>query len=234
MSYQKLKELVYEANMALPELGLVIFTWGNVSQVDREKGVMAIKPSGVEYDDLKAEDIVVLDLKTGKVIEGDLNPSSDTATHLVLYREFPEIGGIVHTHSTWAVSWAQACRDLPAYGTTHADTFYGNVPATRKLTKDEIDTAYEENTGHVIVETFKGRKLDPLAVPGVLVSGHGPFAFGENGIKAVHNSKVLEECCKMATLTELTNPKIGRIEQDLLDKHYLRKHGPGAYYGQKK
>ena len=233
MSYSEIKKIVYEANMELPKLDLVIFTWGNVSQVDRDKNVMAIKPSGVDYDNLKPEDIVILDLESGKVIEGNLNPSSDTDTHLLLYQNFEALGGIVHTHSTWAVSWAQACRDLPAYGTTHADTFYGNVPATRKLTNEEIHSEYEKNTGKVIIETFEKREIDPLAVPGVLVSGHGPFTFGENAEKAVHNAKVLEECCRMATLTELANPKINRIEQGLLDKHYMRKHGPNAYYGQK-
>ncbi len=233
MSYQALKKRVFTANMELPKLGLVIFTWGNVSEVDREQNVMAIKPSGVDYDQLKEEDIVVLDLKTGKVLEGDLNPSSDTDTHLYLYQQFSEIGGIVHTHSTWAVSWAQAGRDLPAYGTTQADTFYGDVPCTRKLTNEEIHGKYELNTGKVIQETFLERKLDPLAIPGVLVSGHGPFTFGSNGEKAVYNAKVLEECCRMATITETVNPEIKRIEQGLLDKHYMRKHGPNAYYGQK-
>lgn len=233
MSYREIKERVFETNMQLPELDLVIFTWGNVSEVDRAKNIMAIKPSGVSYKTMTADDIVVLDLATGEKIEGKLNPSSDTDTHLELYRAFPQIGGIVHTHSTWAVSWAQACRDLPAYGTTHADTFYGNVPATRKLTDAEIQNDYEKNTGLVIIETFSERKLDPIAIPGVLVSGHGPFTFGTDSYKAVHNAKVLEECCRMATLTELVNPQIERIEQGLLDKHYFRKHGPGAYYGQK-
>lgn len=233
MSFQDLKKRVFDANMELPKLDLVIFTWGNVSEVDREKNVMAIKPSGVEYDQLKVEDIVVLDLTTGKVVEGEFNPSSDTDTHLYLYQQYSQLGGIVHTHSTWAVSWAQACRDLPAYGTTHADTFYGDVPSTRKLTNEEIHSSYELNTGKVIAETFNEREIDPMAVPGVLVSGHGPFTFGGNAIKAVHNAKVLEECCRMATLTEMADPDIKRIEQGLLDKHYMRKHGPNAYYGQK-
>ncbi|MDI9491113.1 MAG: L-ribulose-5-phosphate 4-epimerase [Clostridiaceae bacterium] len=232
MSYTELKERVYQANMQLPALDLVVFTWGNVSEVDREAGVFAIKPSGVEYDKLKPEDIVVVSLETGEKVSGDLNPSSDTATHLVLYREFPNIGGVVHTHSPWAVSWAQATRFLPAYGTTHADTFYGNVPCTRKLTDQEIAEAYEKNTGLVIVETFKNGQIDPDAVPGVLVAGHGPFTWGANCFKAVENSKVLEECCKMAVRTEQINPDINRIEQGLLDKHYLRKHGKDAYYGQ--
>ncbi|NLM19300.1 MAG: L-ribulose-5-phosphate 4-epimerase [Clostridiaceae bacterium] len=233
MKYTDLKQRVYEANMRLPELDLVIFTWGNVSEVDRENKVVAIKPSGVSYDNLKAEDIVILELETGEVIEGDMNPSSDTDTHLILYQRFPNIGGIVHTHSTWAVSWAQACCDLTAYGTTHADTFYGDVPATRKLTDEEILSEYEKNTGKVIIETFEERNIDPMAVPGVLVSGHGPFTFGEDASKAVDNSKVLDECCRMATLTRIVNPDIQRIEQGLLDKHYMRKHGPNAYYGQK-
>lgn len=233
MSFSKIKQRVFETNMELPKLDLVIFTWGNVSEVDREQNIVAIKPSGVSYDQLTTDDIVILDLISGKKIEGELNPSSDTETHLALYRAFPNIGGIVHTHSTWAVSWAQACRDLPAYGTTHADTFYGDVPCTRKLSDPEIQNNYEKNTGLVIIETFEQRSLDPIAIPGVLVSGHGPFSFGTDSYKAVHNAKVLEECCKMAILTEFANPKIDRIEQELLDKHYFRKHGPGAYYGQK-
>lgn len=233
MGYIDLKNRVYEANMALPALGLVIFTWGNVSEADREQKVIAIKPSGVEYDQLKPEDIVVVSLETGEVVEGNLRPSSDTETHLHLYREFPEIGGIVHTHSAWAVSWAQACRSLPAYGTTHADYFYGEVPCTRKLTDEEMASAYERNTGVVIAETFRERKLDPIAVPGVLAAGHGPFAWGKDGHEAVHNTKVLEECAMMAARTETINPEVKPIEQGLLDKHYKRKHGPGAYYGQK-
>ncbi len=233
MNYQALKQEVYEANMALPELDLVIFTWGNVSVADREQGVFAIKPSGVDYDKLAVEDIVVLSLATGEVVEGTLKPSSDTATHHALYNAFPTVNGIVHTHSAWAVSWAQACRALPAYGTTHADYFYGEVPVTRKLTDDEMAKAYELNTGKVIIETFEGAGLDPLAVPAVLVAGHGPFAWGTDGHNAVHNAKVLEECCLMAARAEQLNPEVQPIEQGLLDKHYLRKHGPGAYYGQK-
>lgn len=233
MGYIDLKERVYQANMKLPDLGLVIFTWGNVSEADRSKGVMAIKPSGVPYDQLRIEDIVVLSLETGEQLEGLLRPSSDTATHLQLYRAFPGIGGIVHTHSKYAVSWAQAGRAVPAYGTTHADYFYGDIPCTRKLSDDEMAHDYELNTGRVIAETFAGQKIDPQAVPGVLVAGHGPFAWGKDGAEAVHNAKVLEECAAMAMFTERINPQVQRIEQGLLDKHYLRKHGPGAYYGQK-
>ncbi|NLJ70031.1 MAG: L-ribulose-5-phosphate 4-epimerase [Clostridiaceae bacterium] len=232
MKYKELRQKVYETNMLLPKLNLVVFTWGNVSEVDREAGVFAIKPSGVEYDNLKPEDIVVVSLETGETVAGKMKPSSDTATHLVLYQKFSNIGGVVHTHSPWAVSWAQATRELPAYGTTHADTFYGNVPCTRKLTDQEINEAYEKNTGLVIAETFEKNQIDPDAVPGVLVAGHGPFTWGPESLKAVENSKVLEECCKMAFRTEVINPEISRIEQGLLDKHYLRKHGKDAYYGQ--
>ena len=189
MKYKDLQKRVYQANMQLPELDLVVFTWGNVSEIDRELGVFGIKPSGVNYSDLCPEDIVIVSVDTGETVAGTMNPSSDTATHLILYQQFKNIGGVVHTHSPWAVSWAQACRDLPAYGTTHADTFYGNVPATRKLTNEEIHSEYEKNTGKVIIETFEKREIDPLAVPGVLVSGHGPFTFGENAEKAVHNAK---------------------------------------------
>lgn len=230
--YQDLKEAVLKANLALPAYDLVVFTWGNVSAVDRELGVMAIKPSGVEYDDLKAEDIVVLSLADGSVVDGSMKPSSDTATHLYLYQQFPQLGGITHTHSRYAVGWAQAARDLPAYGTTHADHFYGPVPCTRELTDDEINQAYELNTGVVIAETFRAREVDPIAVPAVLVAGHGPFAFGKNALDSVHNAVVLNECCLMATATEQNNPEIQPISQTLLDKHYFRKHGAGAYYGQ--
>ena len=234
MHFEALKQRVYHANMTLPALDLVIFTWGNVSEVDREAGVFAIKPSGVAYDELRAEDIVVVSLETGETVEGTLNPSSDTATHRYLYRAFPDLGGIVHTHSPWAVSWAQACRALPAYGTTHADYFYGEVPCTRKLSDAEMAEAYEMNTGKVIVETFQAQAKDPMAVPAVLVAGHGPFAWGKSGENAVHSAKVLEECCKMASQAEIINPRVEPIEQGLLDKHYMRKHGPDAYYGQKK
>jgi len=228
--YESLKKEVYDANMALVDHQLVIFTWGNVSGYDPEAGVVAIKPSGVSYDELKPEDIVVLDLQ-GKFVEGSLKPSSDTATHLELYRNFPNIRGIVHTHSEWATSWAQAGKPLPAFGTTHADYFYGEVPCTRELTEDEIKRAYELETGRVIVETFKG--LDPDAVPSVLVKGHAPFSWGKSADNAVHNAVVLEYCAKMA----FRNIMLGNdrpIPQFLLDKHYLRKHGKDAYYGQSK
>ena len=227
---ESLKEKVCRANLDLVKHGLVIFTWGNVSGVDRKKGMMVIKPSGVEYDHMKPEDMVVLDLE-GNIAEGSLSPSSDTPTHLVLYRNFPAIGGIVHTHSEWATSWAQAGKPIPAYGTTHADYFYGEVPCTRKLTENEVKSAYEENTGHVIVETFK--ELDPSAMPGVLVNGHAPFTWGTDPSEAVHNAVVLEEVAKMAFRTRMLG-KNDPVDQYLLDKHYLRKHGKNAYYGQKK
>ncbi len=232
MGYIDLKKRVWEANMRLPALDLVIFTWGNVSEADRGENVMAIKPSGVDYEELHPEDIVIVSLETGDVVEGLLRPSSDTATHLELYRAFPEIGGIVHTHSRNAVSWAQAGRALPAYGTTHADYFYGDVPCTRKLTDEEMAKDYEKNTGLVIAETFKEKEIDPEAVPAVLVAGHGPFSWGKDAAEAVYHAKVLEECAAMAMQTEEINPDVKRIEQGLLDKHYMRKHGPGAYYGQ--
>lgn len=230
--YQKLRQQVLEANLALPDFDLVVFTWGNVSAVDRELGVMAIKPSGVAYEELKSEHIVVLDLEDGSIVDGNLKPSSDTATHLYLYRQFPSLGGITHTHSRWAVARAQAGLDLPAYGTTHADHFYGPVPCTRELTAEEIIGDYELNTGVVIKETFSDRQIDPLAVPAVLVAGHGPFAFGKNAMDSVHNAVVLNECCLMASETERNNPNVKPIAQVLLDKHYFRKHGSDAYYGQ--
>jgi L-ribulose-5-phosphate 4-epimerase len=226
---EKLKSEVFEANLELVRKGLVIYTWGNVSGIDREQGLIVIKPSGVSYDKMTPDDMVVLDLD-GNVVGSHLKPSSDTPTHLVLYKKFPTIGGVVHTHSEWATSWAQSGLSIPALGTTHADYFYGAVPCTRKLTEKEIKTKYEEETGNVIVETFK--KIDPLAIPGVLVNGHGPFSWGTNASNAVHNAVVLEEVCKMAHHT-LTLQKVKSIDQFLLDKHYLRKHGPGAYYGQK-
>ena len=228
---ESLKKEVYEANMLLPHYGLVTFTWGNVSGIDREKGLFVIKPSGVEYDKLKPEDMVVMDLEGNKV-EGDYNPSSDTATHLVLYNRFKDIGGIVHTHSAWATSWAQAGRDIPCYGTTHADCFYGEIPCTRELTDEEIESAYEINTGLVIAETFRKKNIDPLAVPGVLCVNHGPFSWGRNGHDAVHNAAVLETVAEMATKTELLNPSVKPVKQTILDKHYFRKHGKNAYYGQ--
>ncbi len=231
--YSKLRRDVLEANLALPAYDLVVFTWGNVSAVDREAGVMAIKPSGVAYEELQAGHIVILSLEDGRVIEGDLRPSSDTPTHLYLYQQFPGLGGITHTHSRWAVARAQAGLDLPAYGTTHADHFYGPVPCTRELSDEEIEGDYELNTGVVIAESFRTRGIDPLAVPAVLVAGHGPFAFGKTAMDSVHNAVVLNECCLMASETERNNPAIKPISQTLLDKHYFRKHGSSAYYGQK-
>ncbi|WP_258088623.1 L-ribulose-5-phosphate 4-epimerase [Weissella fangxianensis] len=229
---EDVKQRVYDANMALPKHGLIKFTWGNVSEIDRESGLFVIKPSGVPYDELKPEDMVVVDLD-GKIVEGDLNPSSDTETHRVLYKEFPEIGGIVHTHSPWAVSFAQAGIDLPAAGTTHADTFYGDVPVARQMTDEEINGEYELETGNVIIETFKKRGIDPMAVPAVLAQDHGPFTWGESADKAVYNAVVLEESAKMAYHTIMLNPHNIHVSQTLLDKHYLRKHGANAYYGQK-
>ncbi|MDH5012194.1 L-ribulose-5-phosphate 4-epimerase [Weissella cibaria] len=230
---ENLKQRVYEANMALPKHDLIKFTWGNVSEVDRESGLFVIKPSGVDYDDLTPDDMVVVDLD-GNVVEGDLNPSSDTDTHRVLYKEFPDIGGIVHTHSPWAVSFAQAGVDIPAAGTTHADTFYGDIPATSLMTEAEINGAYELETGNVIVKTFEDRFIDPNEVPAVLVQDHGPFVWGPNAEKAVYNSVVLEEVAQMAYHTMMLNPHNVHMSQTLLDKHYLRKHGANAYYGQKK
>ena len=229
---ENLIQEVLDANLSLPAHGLVVFTWGNVSAVDRRLGLVVIKPSGVSYDSMGPEHMVVLDLD-GKVVSGNYKPSSDTDTHLALYREFPDIGGIVHTHSRWATSWAQACTALPAYGTTHADYFYGEIPCTRKLTVEEIGSSYELNTGRVIIETFRRAQLSAKAVPGVLVAGHGPFAWGKNAADAVHNAVVMEECAMMAIQTRMINPDATPIEQVLLDKHYLRKHGSGAYYGQK-
>lgn len=229
---EKLKEQVYLANMELPKRGLVTYTWGNVSGIDREKGLFVIKPSGVGYDLLKPDDMVVMDLQGNKV-EGDLNPSSDTKTHLVLYNAFPGIGGIVHTHSPYAVAWAQAGEDLPCYGTTHADYFYGSVPCARHLTQEELDEDYERNTGITIVETFRERGIDPKAVPAVLCYSHGPFTWGKDADQAVYHSVVLEECAKMGIFTRVLNPHAAPAPQRMLDKHYLRKHGPNAYYGQK-
>lgn len=230
---EELKQQVYEANMRLPKLELVTFTWGNVSGIDREQGLFVIKPSGVEYEKLSPADMVVVDLD-GKVVEGDLNPSSDTMTHAVLYKAFSNIGGIVHAHSPWAVSFAQAGVDLEAMGTTHADTFYGDVPVTDALTKEEIESAYEENTGKVIVRTFAERGIDPDAVPAVLVKQHGPFTWGPTAAKAVETAKILEVVAEMNYhALQLTRADI-RVPQYLLDKHYYRKHGANAYYGQKK
>lgn len=229
---ESLKKEVFEANLELVKQGLVIYTWGNVSGIDREKGLIVIKPSGVNYDIMKPEDMVVMNLE-GEVVEGNLRPSSDAPTHLELYRQFEDIKGVVHTHSSWATSWAQAGRDIPCYGTTHADYFYGEVPCTRKLTKEEIDGEYELNTGKVIVETFKMRDLKPLEVPGVIITSHGPFSWGKSPKDAVHNAKVIEEVAKMAYRTEKIDMKVENIDENLLNKHYLRKHGANAYYGQK-
>ena len=228
---EKLKQMVCAANLELPKYGLVTFTWGNVSGIDRSAGLVVIKPSGVAYDRMTAEDMVVVSLATGEVVEGKWKPSSDTATHLALYRAFPHIGGIVHTHSRWATSWAQAGRGIPAYGTTHGDYFYGEIPCTRKMTPDEINGAYELETGNVIVETFTGKNEDDI--PAVLVHSHGPFTWGTDPMNAVHNAVVLEELAFMAFHTETLNPEIVPMQSQLLDKHYLRKHGKGAYYGQK-
>ena len=230
---EELKKQVYLANMELPKRKLVTYTWGNVSGIDREKGLFVIKPSGVDYDVLKPSDMVVMDLQGNKV-EGDLNPSSDTKTHLVLYNAFPSIGGIVHTHSPYAVAWAQAGEDLPCYGTTHADYFYGNIPCARHLTQEELDEDYEHNTGMTIVETFKERGIDPKAVPAVLCYSHGPFTWGKDADQAVYHSVVLEECAKMGIYTRILNPNAAPAPQRMQDKHYMRKHGPNAYYGQKK
>ena len=227
---EQLKERVYRTNLDLVTLGLVLFTWGNVSAIDRESGLMVIKPSGVEYESMKADDMVVVDMN-GHVLEGKLSPSSDTPTHIQLYKAFPGIGGIVHTHSKCATAFAQSGRGLPAYGTTHADYFYGEVPCTRALTEREIASAYEKNTGVVIAETFLER--DPNAVPGCVVRNHGPFAWGATCEKAVYHAAVLEYCAEMAIMTEQLNPNVMPADSYLLDKHYLRKHGKNAYYGQK-
>ncbi len=226
---EHLKQCVYEANMDLPRYGLVTFTWGNVSGIDRETGYFAIKPSGVEYDRLTPDDMVLMDLN-GNKIEGKYNPSSDTATHIELYRAFPEIGGIVHTHSPWATSWAQAGRGIPCYGTTHADYMYGEIPCVRNLTREEIEEAYEKNTGVLIAEYFKDK--DYQAMPAVLCKNHGPFTWGKDGKDAVHHAVVLEEVAKMAARTEMINPRVRQAPQELMDKHYYRKHGSNAYYGQ--
>lgn len=230
---EELKKRVYEANMLLPKYGLVTFTWGNVSEIDRESGIFAIKPSGVEYDSLTPDDMVLVNLK-GEKVEGKYNPSSDTATHVELYKAFADIGGVVHTHSSYATSWAQAGRGIPCYGTTHADYIYGEVPCLRCLDKDEIEEAYETNTGILIVNEFNARNLDPVAVPAVLCKNHGPFAWGKDAHEAVHNSVVLEEVAKMAYRAETINPRIQPAPQELQDKHYYRKHGANAYYGQGK
>ncbi|AAK79309.1 L-ribulose-5-phosphate 4-epimerase [Clostridium acetobutylicum] len=229
---EALKQEVLEANLMLPKYGLVVFTWGNVSGIDREKGLIVIKPSGVEYDQMKASDMVVVDLN-GKVVEGDLNPSSDTPTHIVLYKEFSDIKGIVHTHSPWATSFAQAGVSIPAAGTTHGDYFYGNIPVTSRMTKEEIATDYEKQTGDVIVRTFRKENINPNDVPAVLVNDHAPFTWGTDPKNAVHNSVVLEEVAKMTYHSLQLNPHNIEMSQDLLDKHFKRKHGANAYYGQK-
>ena len=227
---EKLKQQVYEANMLLPEYGLVTFTWGNVSGIDREHGLVVIKPSGVSYETMKPEDMVVVDFD-GNVAEGGLSPSSDTPTHLALYRAFGSLGGVVHTHSRWSTVFAQEKRGIPALGTTHADYFYGEIPCTRLMRPDEITDDYELNTGNVIVETFDGR--DSAAIPAVLVASHGPFTWGKDPGDAVHNAVVLEEIAFMAWHVLQSDPAMSPMQRELLDKHYLRKHGPGAYYGQK-
>lgn len=227
----ELKKIVCEANLELVRRGVVIYTWGNVSGIDRENGLVVIKPSGVDYSGMTPDDMVVVELETGKVAEGRWKPSSDTPTHLELYRQFPEIGGITHTHSIHAVSFAQAGMDIPVLGTTHADYFYGNVPCARELTKEEVETDYELNTGRVIVETFRNRKLDPVAVPGVVVKNHGPFAWGKDPAQSVYHAVVMETIAEMDLKTLLLNPA-AEIKQYVLDKHYSRKHGPNAYYGQ--
>ena len=228
---QKLKQQVFEANMDLPRYGLVTFTWGNVSAIDRERGLVVIKPSGVAYETMKADDMVVVDM-SGKVVEGEYRPSSDTATHLELYRRYPSLGGIVHTHSTHATAWAQAGLAIPALGTTHADYFYGEIPCARNLTAEEIEEGYEMNTGRVIIETFQGK--NPVYIPAVLCKNHGPFTWGKDAAEAVHNAVVLEEIARMNFMTELINPQAGPAPQCMQDKHFMRKHGPNAYYGQGK
>ena len=227
---KKLKEQVFQANLLLPKHGLVTFTWGNVSGIDREKGLVVIKPSGVAYETMKARDMVVVELETGKVVDGELKPSSDTPTHLELYKAFPNIGGIVHTHSRWATSFSQAGRGIAALGTTHGDYFYGEIPCTRKMTAEEIQAEYEKETGAVIIETFKDK--NPDAIPGVVVYSHGPFAWGKDAMDAVHNAVVVEEVAFNNIQTMLLTPNIQPMQQELLDKHYLRKHGINAYYGQ--
>ena len=230
---EHLKEQVYKANMALVEHGLVIFTWGNVSGIDREKGLVVIKPSGVSYDVMKADDMVVVDLATGAVVEGDLRPSSDTPTHLAIYRAWPEVGGVVHTHSTYATAWAQAGIGLPNIGTTHADYFHNAIPCTPDMTESEVKGDYELETGNVIVNTFNGGGINPMHTPGVLVKNHGPFAWGKTPDEAVHNAVVMEQVAKMAFVAYQVNPHL-TMNPLLVEKHFSRKHGPNAYYGQKK
>lgn len=228
---EELKQRVYEANLLLPKYGLVTFTWGNVSEIDRETGYFVIKPSGVDYETMKPEDMVVMDLE-GNRIEGHYKPSSDTPTHIELYKKYPDIGGIVHTHSPQATAWAQAGRSIPLYGTTHADYFYGEIPCARGLTPEEIEAAYEKNTGLVIIETFEKADKNPIHTPGVLCKNHGPFTWGKDAHEAVHNAVVLEEVAKMAFQTELLNPNVTPAPDYLMNKHFFRKHGTNAYYGQ--
>lgn len=230
---EALKEAVLQANLELPKKNLVTYTWGNVSGIDREKGLVVIKPSGVSYEEMKASDMVVLDLQGNKV-EGDMRPSSDTPTHIALYNQYPELGGVVHTHSRWATVWAQAGMSIPPLGTTHADYFYGAIPCTRRLTQEEIEGEYELNTGKVIIETFTNLGVNPVHVPGVVCYSHGPFSWGKDPDEAVHNAVVMEEVAMMALNTKLLNPSIGDVDSYLLDKHFLRKHGANAYYGQGK
>jgi L-ribulose-5-phosphate 4-epimerase len=230
MTLEQLKAQVFAANMLLPKYGLITFTWGNASGIDRDAGLMVIKPSGVEYEAMTPEDMVAVELATGRVRGGKRKPSSDTDTHLELYRSFPGVGGVVHTHSRWATVYAQAGRAIPPLGTTHADYFYGPIPCTRRMTAQEISGAYERETGRVIVEAFAGR--DPMEVPAVLVASHGPFAWGEDAFAAVHNAVVLEELAFMAWHNQTAQPDIAPMQQELLDRHYLRKHGKNAYYGQ--
>ena len=229
---EELKRKVLQANLDLVRHGLVLFTWGNVSEADRERGLFVIKPSGVSYEEMTAEDMVVVDFD-GKVVEGKLRPSSDTPTHAVFYREFADVCGVTHTHSTFATAWAQAGRDIPFYGTTHADYFYGDIPCARALTQAEIEGEYEKNTGLVVVERFRSQNIRPLEVPGVLVRSHGVFSFGKDAANAVYNATVLEEVAKMAYLTEQIAPSVPRADAFMMEKHYQRKHGKNAYYGQK-
>lgn len=233
MMLEELRAQVCGANLELPRRNLVTFTWGNVSGIDRAQGLVVIKPSGVAYEDLTPDRLVVVELATGRTVEGTLRPSSDTKTHLELYRAFPELGGIVHTHSPYAVAWAQAGQDIPCYGTTHADYFYGAVPCARHLTPAELDEDYEKNTGVAIVETFRERGLDPVAMPGVICRSHGPFTWGKDAAQAVYHAAVLEEVARMALLTRQLDPSAMPAPRYYLDKHYRRKHGPNAYYGQK-
>jgi len=230
---EEIKKRVFEANLELVKKGLVIFTWGNVSEVDREKGLVVIKPSGVDYETMTADDMVVVDLNTGEVVEGKYKPSSDTPTHLELYRRFPQIGGITHTHSLNAVAFAQAGVDIPALGTTHADYFYGDIPCTRELTKEEVEEAYEANTGKVIIEEIEKRGYDVMSIPGIVVKNHGPFAWGKDAYQSVYHAVVLDKVAEMDIKTLVIN-RNAEMKQYVLDKHYSRKHGPNAYYGQKK